>query len=83
MFNERLEAAARRVLEGDESVQAANAVEQVLIEDYAGDERFEELHDALALYSPFERPPYVQAPELRERLSQAFLHLDNGSERRA
>jgi hypothetical protein len=43
--------------------------------DGLGDERFEEVHEALALYSPFEGPPYVQAPDLRERLTEALRLL--------
>ena len=54
MFDERFEVAAERILAGDESVQAAQQLEGVLLDDYRGDERFDDLLEALALYAPGE-----------------------------
>jgi hypothetical protein len=63
--SERLHQAADRFLGGDESVAAAQALEGVLIEEYLGDERMEELLYALSLYSPGSGEPYSGAPEVR------------------
>ncbi|MFJ4228478.1 hypothetical protein ACIPYV_13035 [Paenarthrobacter nicotinovorans] len=41
--SERLQQAADRFLGGDESVCAAQALEEVLVEEYLGDDRTEEL----------------------------------------
>jgi hypothetical protein len=52
VFDERFEVAAQRILAGDESVQAARQLEGVLLDDYPGEERFDDLLEALALYAP-------------------------------
>lgn len=76
MFNERFEVAAQRVLDGDESVAAANDLERVVLDDYPGDERLEDLHEALALYSPGQSSPYVDAESLRRVVHDALRHLN-------
>lgn len=50
--SERFHQAATRILAGDESIAAANELEGVLIDEYLGDERTEDLIEGLALYSP-------------------------------
>jgi hypothetical protein len=57
VFNECFEMAAQRVLAGDESVEAAQKLEGVLLDDYPGDERFDEQLGALALYAPGQAAP--------------------------
>jgi hypothetical protein len=52
MSHERLLAAARRVLDGDDSVLAASELEGVVLDDYSGDERFDELMFVLSMYAP-------------------------------
>jgi hypothetical protein len=59
---ERLRHVAERFLDGDESVPAAQALEGVLIEEYLGDERIEDLltlfrctHQDLAGHTPTPR----------------------------
>ena len=76
MFNERFEVAAKRVLDGDESMAAANDLEGVVLDDYPGDERLEYLHEALALYSPGQGSPYVNAEGLRRVVHDALRHLN-------
>jgi len=71
----RFEAAARRVLEGDESREAAAFLEGVAIDDYPGDERLDELLYKLSLYSPGAGAPYCDAEEVREALKQALSNL--------
>lgn len=63
--SERLNQAADRFLGGDESIAAAQALEGVLIEEYLGDERTEELLYVLSLYSPASGKPYSGAPDVR------------------
>lgn len=75
MFNERLEAAAQRVLAGDESIAAANDLERVVLDDYPGDERLEDLHEAATLYSPGEGSPYVDAEGLRRAVRDALSRI--------
>ncbi len=52
MFNERFNQAVERLLGGDESLAAARALEEVVREDYADDERFADLIQALERYAP-------------------------------
>ena len=54
-----------RFLGGDESVRAAQALEGVLIEEYLGDDRTEELLYVLSLYSPGSGVPYSEASDVR------------------
>jgi hypothetical protein len=75
VFHERFEAAAQRVLAGNESVVAANALERILTEEYLGDERLEELHEALALYPPGQGSPYTGADELSRAVRDALATL--------
>lgn len=61
MYHERFLAVAQRVLDGDDSIRAANELEGVALDDYPGDERFEDLVDVLALYAPGQGTPYSEA----------------------
>jgi hypothetical protein len=70
--NERFELAAQRVLAGDESVEAAQKLEGVLLDDYPGDERLDDLLEALALYAPGQAAPYVGAEGLRTAIREAL-----------
>ena len=62
--SERLQQAADRFLGGDESVGAAQALEGVLVEEYLGDDRTEELLYVLSLYSPGSGAPYSEASDV-------------------
>lgn len=75
VFDERLAAAAKRVLAGDESMAAASDLERVVLDDHPGDERLEDLHEALALYSPFDGSPYVDAEGLRRAIQDALNRM--------
>lgn len=72
MFNEGLEAAAQRVLAGDESVQAAKELEGVLLDDYPDDDRLDDLLEALTLYAPGQPAPYVGVQQLRTAIMAAL-----------
>ena len=63
--SQRLNEAVERFLHGDDSIAAAQELEGVLIEEYLGDERTEELLYVLSLYSPGGGRPYSDAPEVR------------------
>lgn len=71
----RFEAAAQRVLQGDESRQAASLLEGVVLDDYPGDERLEELLYMLSMYSPGVGAPYCDTKELREVVERAMIAL--------
>lgn len=78
MFDETFEAAVQLVLAGDESVAAANDLERVVLDDYPGDERLEDLHEALAPYSPGQRrTSTLRAFASRSRCPQAYGRPDD------
>jgi hypothetical protein len=69
--DKRVMTAACRVLDGDDSVQAANALEGLIL-DLNEDDRFDDLAAALALYSPLDGPPYTNAEQLRAAIREAL-----------
>lgn len=75
MYHERFLAAAQRVLNGDDSIRAANDLEGVVLDDYPGDERFEELVEVLAVYAPGEGSPYSEAHHVREVIRTTIADL--------
>lgn len=62
----RLAEAAEPLLLGDESMQAAQQLEAVILDEYLGDPAVESLSEALALYAPGSSNPYVGPDELRK-----------------
>lgn len=72
-----LEAAAMRVLQGDESRQAARSLEAVVLDDYPGDERLEELLYVLSMYSPGAGAPYCDGKDLRDVLRRTLTTLES------
>jgi hypothetical protein len=73
--DQHVAAAAQRVLAGDDSGQAAQALEGVLLDDYPRDERFDDLLEALALYAPGQGAPYVEAEALRKAVRETLVAL--------
>ena len=71
MTDERRSEAARQILDGDDSVRAANALEALLHDTDEG-ERFDDLVEALALYSPLDGPPHTNAEQLRAAIREAL-----------
>lgn len=67
---------AGRVLAGDESMQTARALEAALLDQYPGDDRLDDLLEALSLYAPGSGTPYYGPEELREVLRSAMSILD-------
>ncbi len=76
MSHERFLAAAQRVLNGDDSIRAANELEGVVLDDYPGDERFDELGEVLALYAPGQGTPYTDVGELHAAIREAPARLE-------
>lgn len=74
VFHERFKEAAERVLL-DDSIDAARSLEGVVLHDYPGDERLDDLLEALALYNPGEGAPYVHADGLRSAVRAAWTRL--------
>ncbi len=68
-------AAAMLVLQGDESREAASRLEALVIDEYADDERLDELLYMLSMYSPGAGAPYCDAAELREAVGRALTNL--------
>lgn len=73
--SERLRHVAERFLGGDESHAAAQALEGVLIEEYLGDVRTEDLLYSLSLYSPGSGRPYSDAAEVRRLILSSLKDL--------
>lgn len=73
--SQRLTQAAGRFLHGHASVAAAQELEGVLIEEYLGDERTEELLHVLSLYSPGGGKPYSDVLEVRHLLLSTLEDL--------
>ena len=76
MSHERFLAAAQRVLDGDDSIRAANELEGVVLDDYPGDERFDELGEVLALYAPGQGVPYSGSDEVRAVISKTIASIE-------
>lgn len=75
MYHERFLVAAQRLLDGDDSIRAANELEGVVLHDYPGDERFDDLVEILALYAPGQRSPYSEAQQVREVIRRTITDL--------
>jgi hypothetical protein len=67
---------ARRVLSGDESMEAARALEAAVLDQYPGDERLDDLLEALSLYAPGSGRPYYEPRELRDLVRDAMSVLE-------
>ncbi|MQW77530.1 hypothetical protein GHK92_16785 [Nocardioides sp. dk4132] len=76
MYDQRLLAAAQRILDGDDSANAVSALEGVLLDDYPDDERFDDLLEAVTLYAPGMRSPYIGRAEIRDAVRQALNAVD-------
>lgn len=74
--DEHLLGAARRVLDGDDSANAVSALEGVLLEEYPGDEQFEDLLEPLALYAPGIGSPYLGRTEIGDAIREAVKVID-------
>ena len=72
MSHERFLEPAQRVLDGDDSVEAANELAGVLRDDYPGDERVEDLLALLAQAAPGDE---VAAAEVRTVLRETIARL--------
>ncbi len=71
----RFDAAASRMLEGDDSLAAARELEAAVREDYAGDDRLNELRTALEGYAPDGTGLYCPAEVLRQQIEAAMVSL--------
>lgn len=76
MRHERFLSAAQGVLDGDDSKNAANALERIVLDDYLGDERFDQLEEVLSLYAPGEGSPYTDGEELRLAIRQTIASFE-------
>ena len=66
-------AAARRVLDGDDSARAAAALEEALHAYHPYEEEFEDLLEVLALYAPSEGSPYSDHRQLCDAIEQSLI----------
>ena len=68
--------AAHVVLSGDDSGYAAAALESALHTFHPCDEAFEDLLEALALYSPADGPPYTSHKQLCDAILASPIKTD-------
>ncbi len=68
-------AAANRILEGDDSMNAARDLEGVVADGFREDDRVQDLAYVLALYQPGGVSPYVDASELRKTITRTLSRL--------
>ena len=73
--HERFLAAAQRILDGDDSALAASELEGVILDDYAGDERFDRLGYVLSMYSPGQGTPYTDSAEVRTAIQDTMTSV--------
>jgi hypothetical protein len=71
-------AAARRILDGDDSAHAAAALEEALHTYHPFEEEFEDLLESLALYAPSMGSPYTDHRQLCDAIRQSAISLDEG-----
>lgn len=72
-------AAAVAILSGDDSGRAAAALEAALHTYHPYDEDFEDLLEALALYSPSMGPPYTDHRQLCDAIRDSKIGSEKGS----
>ncbi|NYG58750.1 hypothetical protein BJ980_001673 [Nocardioides daedukensis] len=66
-------AAARPILDGDDSTLAAAALEEALHTYHPYADEFEDLLEALALYAPSEGTPYTDHRQLCDAIAQSLF----------
>ena len=57
-------------------VQLDAPAEGVVLDDYPGDERFDELGEVLALYAPGQGVPYSGSDEVRAVISKTIASIE-------
>lgn len=75
MSRDRFVAAAQRSLDGDDSMEAAAALERVVLRDFADDDRLDDLLEVLSLYAPGLGRPYADVEQLRTVIREALALL--------
>lgn len=67
--------AAQRVLDGDDSTEAANELARAIRDDHPGDERFDELLDMLARSAPDAGSADVVPEEVRTVVRETLARV--------
>ena len=65
MSNERFLEAAQRVLDGDDSMEAANELKDVTLDEFPDDQQYDELVDVLTRYASDQDDPGTVTEEVR------------------
>ena len=74
-----VQAAARRILFGDQSTAAAKALESAILQDHGDDGDLDDLVYALASYSPGEGRDHYGVDELRAEIIESLDVIDPSS----
>ena len=75
MSHERFLAAAQRVLDGDDSTEAANELKDVVLEEFPGDEQYDELVEVLARYASDQDDPGTVTEEVRTVIRETIARV--------
>ena len=76
-------AAARRILDGDDSTFAAAALEEAIHARHPLEEEFDDLLEALALYAPGTGSPYIGYNQLCDAITESVIGDVDGITRRS
>lgn len=79
-FAREVNAAARRILEGDDSTQAAAALEAALHTYHPYQEEFDDILEVLALYSPLMGSPYTDHRQICDEIRKSPIGNCEGSD---
>ena len=71
----RVKEAAERILQGDQSTIAAQHLEAAILDEYLGDENFEDLVYALSMYAPLSGAPYYKRDDLVREINQMLSEV--------
>ena len=75
MSHERFLAAAQRVLDGDDSIEAANELKEVVLGEHPGDEHYDELIEVLARYESDQDDPGTVTEEVRTVIRETIAKV--------
>jgi hypothetical protein len=71
----RVKEAAERILQGDQATIAAQHLEAAILDEYLGDENFEDLVYALSMYAPLSGAPYYTYADLVREINSMLREV--------
>lgn len=77
ILSPRVREAAERILQGDQSTVAAQHLEAAILDEYLGDENFEDLVYALSMYAPLSGAPYYDRVDLVGEITRMLSEVSD------